>query len=505
MYAIYARQSVYRDDSISIKTQIERCQYETNGEPSKVYSDEGFSGKNTDRPHFKEMINDIKQGKITHVVVYKLDRISRSIIDFVNITDTFNKYNVEFISCNEKFDTSTPMGRAMLNICITFAQLERETIQMRVIDAYRSRSKRGFYMGGKVPYGFKREDTVIDGIKTAMYIEEPTESTHVKLMYQLYADSSNSLGDIIRYFNKNGIVHNRGKLWSTPRISEILRNPVYVKANADIYTFFAGKGTEIATPVECFNGECGCYLYSNIGSEKKVHKRSSVLNDKLLVLAPHKGFISSEEWLKCRTRCMNNKQSTKTNKPRNSWLLGKVKCGNCGGSLSLTKSNTKMGRYFQCGTELATKKIGCNGTGGTIYADLLEDNILTNIKEKLKEFNSLTYNDVNTNQIEINKIKVQIAQIEKDITEWVDKVQFTDGSLIERIAVKIEKLENQKRTLNEQIAKLTQSVSPKTISNISSLAKNWNKISFEDKQTIVDTLIEVITIANTNINIKWRI
>ena len=74
-------------------------------------------------------MNDIRSGKIKRVIVYKLDRISRSILDFANMMETFQEYNVEFVSSTEKFDTSTPIGRAMLNICIVFAQLERETIK----------------------------------------------------------------------------------------------------------------------------------------------------------------------------------------------------------------------------------------------------------------------------------------------------------------------------------------------------------------------------------------
>lgn len=99
------------------------------GENYKAYTDKGYSGKNTDRPKFQQLMADIQRGLIKKVVVYKLDRISRSILDFATMMEEFQKYNVEFVSSTEKFDTSTPMGRAMLNICIVFAQLERETIQ----------------------------------------------------------------------------------------------------------------------------------------------------------------------------------------------------------------------------------------------------------------------------------------------------------------------------------------------------------------------------------------
>ena len=95
--AIYARQSVDRKDSISIESQIEFCKYELRGGNYKDYKDKGFSGKNTDRPRFQELMADIKRGLIRRVVVYKLDRISRSILDFATMMELFQQYNVEFV------------------------------------------------------------------------------------------------------------------------------------------------------------------------------------------------------------------------------------------------------------------------------------------------------------------------------------------------------------------------------------------------------------------------
>ena len=125
---IYARQSVDRKDSISIESQIDFCKYELKGGSCRVFKDKGYSGKNTDRPEFQKLLGEIRKGKVRRVVVYKLDRISRSILDFANMMELFQEYDVEFVSSTEKFDTSTPMGRAMLNICIVFAQLEREAL-----------------------------------------------------------------------------------------------------------------------------------------------------------------------------------------------------------------------------------------------------------------------------------------------------------------------------------------------------------------------------------------
>ena len=200
--AIYARQSVDKKDSISIESQIEFCKYELKGGNCKEYTDKGYSGKNTDRPKFQELVRDIKRGLIAKVVVYKLDRISRSILDFANMMELFQQYNVEFVSSTEKFDTSTPMGRAMLNICIVFAQLERETIQKRVTDAYYSRSQQvsRWWKALTAPY---RADQ--DGrYQHKEAGGKPGRSGKYPLMFEMYADPATSYGDITRYFAEHG-------------------------------------------------------------------------------------------------------------------------------------------------------------------------------------------------------------------------------------------------------------------------------------------------------------
>ena len=131
MIAIYARQSVEKKDSISIESQIEYAKREVFTEDFKIYQDSGYSGKNTNRPAFHEMMADVQSGRIEKVVVYRLDRISRSILDFADFINILESNRISFVSATEKFDTSTPMGRAMLYIIVVFAQLERETIAER--------------------------------------------------------------------------------------------------------------------------------------------------------------------------------------------------------------------------------------------------------------------------------------------------------------------------------------------------------------------------------------
>ena len=316
--AIYARQSVDKKDSISIESQIEFCKYELKGGNCKEYTDKGYSGKNTDRPKFQELVRDIKRGLIAKVVVYKLDRISRSILDFANMMELFQQYNVEFVSSTEKFDTSTPMGRAMLNICIVFAQLERETIQKRVTDAYYSRSQRGFKMGGKAPYGFHTEPIKMDGINTKKLVVNPDEAANIRLMFEMYAQPTTSYGDITRYFAEQGILFH-GKELIRPTLAQMLRNPVYVQADLDVYEFFKSQGTVIVNDAADFTGMNGCYLYQ--GRDVKPSKKND-LKDQMLVLAPHEGIVPSDIWLTCRKKLMNNMKIQSARKATHTWLAG---------------------------------------------------------------------------------------------------------------------------------------------------------------------------------------
>lgn len=500
--AIYTRQSVDKMDSISIESQLEYCKYEIRGNPYKSYSDKGYSGKNTNRPAFEEMLEDIKQGKISRVIVYKLDRISRSILDFANMMEVFAEHNVEFVSSTERFDTSTPIGRAMLNICIVFAQLERETIQKRVADAYYSRSKRGFYMGGRIPYGFEKVKTEIDGIKTSKYVPIPEEAEQIRLMYSLYADEDNSLGDIIAYFNKNGIKHLRGGMWSVGRISEMLRNPIYVMADADVYDFFKSQGANIINPVSDYTGYNACYLYQ--GTVSKTRKQLD-LTDKEIVLAPHQGIIPSGDWLKCRIRCLNNRQSTKTCKATTSWLVGKVKCGKCGYGLTIVKANTKWHRYFVCATALATKKENCQGTGGTVYADVLEEYMLNAIRNKLSEFKTLSQKKKKQINPKINKNKIRMSEIENEINDLLSKVVGANAVLMQYINEHVESLDTERKKLQEENISLTCNQDKQNFDVISSHVQDWDNISFEDKQSVVNALIKVIHIADGKIEIMWNI
>lgn len=493
MNAIYARQSVDRADSISIESQIEFCRYELKGEPYKVYADRGYSGKNTDRPAFGEMMRDMENGTIRRVVVYKLDRISRSILDFSRMMERFEANRVEFVSTTEKFDTSSPMGRAMLNICIVFAQLERETIQKRVADAYYSRSQKSFYMGGRVPYGFRLSPTTVDGVRTSMYAVNEEEAKQVRLIYELYAKPECSCGDIARCLQANGMLKN-GKPWVRTRLAEILRNPVYVRADLAVYRFYRDRGTVIVNDPGDFIGTNGCYHYKG---RKFAHAPPE---GDYLVLAPHEGIIPADLWLKCRAKCAEGQQVRPRQKAKNTWLAGKIKCGVCGYALVDKRYPASGSRYLQCSGKMNSGD--CKG-GGTIYTDEIEGIIGDEIRQKLTQLGTLVKCKAKSVDSDLPEQNAQLAQVEREIAALLERLPEADGVLLRYIKQRIEALDGKKRELTERISRHRRREDGGT--EIGDPSALWGMLDFDDKRQVVEHLIRVIRVTGDHVRIEWRI
>lgn len=501
--AIYARQSVDRVDSISIESQIELCLHEVGGDNYKIYQDKGYSGKNIDRPAFQDLLSDIKEGKIKRVIVYRLDRISRSVLDFANVIETFQKYGVEFNSTMEKFDTSSPIGKAMLMIVMTFAQLERETIQQRVIDAYASRSKKGFYMGGKIPYGYSLKPTKIEGIKTGMYNPIPEERQIIELIFEMYSNPQTSFGDVMRYLENQNIKNRHNKNFNRSRLRDIVTNPVYAKSDLKIYDFYKSQGTNIVNEPEDFIGTNGAYLYSGADSKKR---KTVSLQGHTLVLAPHEGFIDSDIWIKCRSKCLNNRQVASPIKAKNSYLAGKIKCSKCGYALtakSYPRKTKKDTRYYICTNKYSS--FACEGTGA-LSADDVDEIVFNEMVKKLREFETLQKTKDDSCNLQLTKLKISIQQIDDEINLLVNKIAHATDATMEYINKRINCLEQERIIINEEITKiLTNEGNAKNLDEISNYLDNWDKIEFSEKITVVDALIEVIHADKEKISIKWKI
>jgi len=467
--------------------------------PYLTAADKGYSGKNTERPAFRELMQDVEAGRVRRVIVYRLDRISRSVLDFANVIDIFQKHKVDFVSTMEKFDTGTPIGKAMLMIVMIFAQLERETIQQRVIDAYSSRSKRGFYMGGRIPFGFDLVETSIDGIRTKMYKPIESEAEIVRLIFSMYSEPQTSFGDITRYLKERGIHKRDGNFFNRSRLRDMVVNPVYVKADYQLYDFFKAQGTNIVNIAEDFIGTNGAYLYSGDGKKRK----SISLEGHTLVLAPHEGLIDSRTWIKCRSKCLNNKSVAKPVKAKATWLAGKIKCAECGYALAAkiyhckTKSDN---RYYLCNNKYNSG--GCSF--GSLDADVVDEIVFDEMQKKLSEFKTLSKQKKEGLNLQVVKLKTQIEKIDKEISALLDKIISANETVMQYINSRISELDAEKKELYAQIVQFDNDRDD-NIGEISGYMEHWEELTMSEKITVVDCLIESIHASKERLEIKWKI
>jgi len=224
--AIYCRVSTEEQarDGFSIHAQIDKLKKyaEVNDwEIKDFYIDDGISGKNlVERPEVIRLINDVKNGFVNNVLVYKLDRLTRSVKDLIYLIEIFDKYNCTFNSQTEKIDTSNAVGRMFIKIIGIFAEFERENLAERVSFGYEQKTKEGNYTNCNGVYGY---DYVIGkGLKVNNY-----EKIIVNNIYNWYLDGKSMLA-IACMLSKNGIKTKRGGKWRQSTIRSILTNPLYI-------------------------------------------------------------------------------------------------------------------------------------------------------------------------------------------------------------------------------------------------------------------------------------
>ena len=251
----------------------------------KIYSDEGISGKNiTERPAVNELIADIKAGHVKNVLVFKIDRLTRSTADLLFLVELFNDHNCCFNSLMESVDTQTASGRMFLKIIGIFAEFERENIIERVKLGNERKVKEGYTLGGRrVSYGYDRpKGQEIQSINEA-------ESLIVKDIFEMYVRQGMSISAIARAHNLRGISTKENSTWSNSQVKDILTNPTY------------------------------------IGKVRYHVKQGAYVGDGL-----HEPIITAELFEEAQRLIAKNVRSAPTNRPReNSYFTGILECANC--------------------------------------------------------------------------------------------------------------------------------------------------------------------------------
>ena len=289
--AIYTRKSTehgLEQEFNSLQNQEESCKayiasQSFNGwQYHKTYTDAAISGGTMERPALKQMLDDMAHGLVNTVVVYKVDRLSRSILDFHNMMKYFEKYGANFVSITQSFDTSTSMGKLTLNMLLSFAQFEREVSSERVRDKLRASKAKGLWMGGAPRLGY-------DLINKKLVVN-PTEAEQVRHLFEKYLELQ-SVNDLTEYAKQKGIF---GKRWETAKrqirggnpiakmsMHRILRDKIYIGQieNKKEDTFAKGEHEPIIS-TELFN-RVQVALTNNTNNKSQSTQAPNILTGKL--------------------------------------------------------------------------------------------------------------------------------------------------------------------------------------------------------------------------------
>ncbi|NRT76360.1 recombinase family protein [Clostridium beijerinckii] len=527
--AIYSRKSKFTEEGESIENQINMCikyaENMLNLTDYEIYEDEGFSGGNTNRPHFQKLMKDIKNKKFTHLICYRLDRISRNVADFTSTLEILNKHGVSFVSIKEQFDTSTAMGRAMMNVSATFAQLERETIAERIKDNLRELSKTGRWLGGPAPLGYKSvqvENNDLKGKSRKKHVLqiEDNDINIVKLVFELFKKYK-SFQKVSLALENQGVYSRKGRVFSRELVKQMINNPVYVIADKVILDFFRNYDCEIYRK-DSVNGSNAIMPYNR----RKENGSFAKIEAWLISVGEHPGIISSRDWIDCQNICkeIKLKASNRQCTSQEALLSGLVICAHCGSSMAPRKqlnkcvnSNINIYRYYTCNLK---NKAGNRCKNTSLNAYEAEEYVVNTIKNMTKDDILDMYLDskhkaaikVNNNNL-IKNLAKQIETNKQMISNLSKRVgSSNDEDLISSYEDEIKQLKQENRKLDEQMIKLEyendniQDIK-NDISQVIELYNNFKRFydvteKFEDKKRLIASVVKFIVWDSSTNSIK---
>lgn len=430
---------------------------------AKIYSDGGFSGANMKRPALQDMIKNIQQGKVSKVIVYKLDRLSRSQRDTLYlIEDVFLANNCDFVSMNENFDTSTPFGRAMIGILSVFAQLEREQIKERMMMGKEARSKKGKWHGGRyTPLGY--------GYENGELVPLDYYSMQIRELFDLYSSGIYAT-EIVRRFNEKGYLTQQGKEWTVEQIRRTIQHKVYVGYITDGHgKWYKGTHEPIVDP-ETF---------------EKANKIFTLRRDNRI----EKGIVSTPN------------QTT--------YLGGFIRCAHCGALYGKNLSNHGKYRYafYSCYSRLKKspymiKDPNCKNKHWKMSE--LDDLVLGEIKKlSLEDVRNRKKTIPDDKTVHIQK---RIEDIDTQISRFLDL--YGKGNFpFEMLDEKVKNLESEREKLSSQITAQSASNSlgeKEAVKYINSFSEALEKGNLQEIRGIISALIDRIEIDNEDVKIYWR-
>ncbi len=535
-FVIYSRKSKFTGKGESIENQIEMCrQYiatqhsQEEADAALVYEDEGFSGGNLERPQFKKMMKDSQTMEFEAIVVYRLDRISRNIGDFAKLIEDLGNREIGFISIKEQFDTSNPMGRAMMYIASVFSQLERETIAERIRDNMHELSKTGRWLGGTTPTGYESESITnvsVDGkVRKACKLKIiPDEINLVKMIFDKFLETG-SLTKTDQFLMQGQYRTKRGKTFTRFAIKGILSNPVYMIADDDAYKYLVDNDVDLFSEQADFDGKHGIMAYNRTLQRPGKAHQEKPMNEWIVSVGKHKGVIPGAKWIQVQNLLELNK-SKSYRKPRSNVALlsGILFCGNCGDYMRpklsdrLTATGEPIYTYL-CTTKERSRSHVCamkNANGNMLDAKVIETiksfgkqsadmaKLITQTKKRITG-NREGYD------AEIAKINAQIAANEKDIKTLVLSLGKAEGKNADKyIYEQIDELHEKIESLKKRLSELESITKQHELADIEfdlirqllmTMGENIEEYSVEQKRAAIRTFIRRIVWDGENAHI----
>jgi site-specific DNA recombinase len=518
--AIYSRKSIYSDKSDSTATQIKLCKDYISSHYTDYtileYEDEGYTGANTDRPGFTKLMQNITLGTIDVLICYKIDRISRNVVDFSSTFETLQKYNVEFVSIKEQLDTSTPLGRAMMYICSVFSQMERETIAERVKDNMIELAKEGKWAGGKAPIGYDTKKVIINGKKHTILEPNEEDAKYVNAIFDLFFKLK-TLNALETHYRRNQIRTQSGNYFSSTQFYRILVNPCYVAATKEVYNYFESLGCQIASPIEKFDGTHGIMAYGRTTGGKKKKHLMNTPDDWIISVGLHKPIISSKKWLRAQSQFKNN-SFDKSRKHKVGLLYSILKC-KCGYGMKVkvkhcNKCNKDYAHYF-CTNRYRRGIEYCD----THYVSVERlDSAIMDLLNNIKSDKSLILKYIpntapDTNIRTEQAIKKDISKQEKKIMNLTNTLQDNINSTASKyIILQIEELDKSLQKLKLELRESQMLVQSKINENdrvdsiynsICTYLEQFDRLDYDEKNAYLKDIIKSCVWDGTELNIAF--
>ena len=506
--AIYSRKSVVTGRGESIETQIKLCrQYISAHIPDRapclhIYRDEGYSAKNTQRPQFLQMLNDLRTNSFDYLICYKLDRISRNVSDFSDLLEELNQRNIALVCIKEKFDTSTPMGKAMMYIASVFAQLERETIAERVKDNMYMLARSGRWLGGIAPTGYIATQTEN---QTGSLALEPQEALLVRTIFQAFLQSR-SLTAVAKQVNAQYFKTRTGRPFSLTTVKQILQNPVYCIADQNAYRYFSAAQANVCfTPSACSKTH-GLLVYN-----KRDYKNNAKRLPKskwIVAIGRHPGIVSGADWVKVQQYLLQNSKTRSHTKNQYALLSGKITCGLCGSPmLAKSRSNHAFLYDYICKTKLNGGSCACKNINGpavdhAVLLAMAQHLPLANWQNTLQKMHRIAKKEnifFRQKQVALKENAVQTEQILTAIAtgHWNPEV-------LQILNQKLLQLQQQKQALCTEVSE-KQNVTPEQYSTLLQAPQIFlNNLTLNQKREWAALTIDALTLVNDTLHLSLK-